>query len=230
MCGRFVLISDGQAIQTAFNLTTAPGDMVPRFNIAPTQPVAVITNEKPQELTYHRWGLIPSWSKDMKIGSTLINARSESVEEKPSFRTAFKKRRCLILVDGFYEWKALADKNKTPMFIHMKDQQVFAFAGLWEIWNSPEGDEIRTCSILTTDANPFMATIHHRMPVILPPSEYETWLTDDQSPGILRGLLTQYDPDSMTAYEVSKFVNKPANDTPECIEPVHSNNQQTLLF
>jgi putative SOS response-associated peptidase YedK len=220
MCGRFVLISDAQTIQTAFDLTSVPHETVARFNIAPTQPVAVITNENPHELTYHRWGLIPSWSKDMKIGSTLINARSESVEEKPSFRTAFKRRRCLIPVDGFYEWKKQADDSKTPMFIHMKGNTIFAFAGLWEIWNSPEGDEIRTCSILTTDANPFMATIHHRMPVILPPSEYATWLADDQSPGILRGLLKQYDPDAMTAYEVSRFVNKPSNDTPECIEPV----------
>ncbi len=230
MCGRFVLISDGQAIQTAFDLTSTPNPMSARFNIAPTQPVAVITNEDPSTLTYHRWGLIPSWSKNTKIGSTLINARSESVEEKPSFRTAFKRRRCLIPVDGFYEWKQQSDKNKTPMFIHMKDDSIFAFAGLWEIWNSPEGDEIRTCSILTTDANPFMATIHHRMPVILPPSEYATWLADDQSPGILRGLLKQYDPDAMAAYEVSKFVNKPANDTPECIEPVSGSSQQTLLF
>jgi putative SOS response-associated peptidase YedK len=220
MCGRFVLISDAQTIQTAFDLTSVPEGTTARFNIAPTQPVAVITNENPRALTYHRWGLIPSWSKDMKIGSTLINARSESVEEKPSFRTAFKRRRCLIPADGFFEWQKQADDSKKPMFIHMKDNHLFAFAGLWEIWNSPEGDEIRTCTILTTDANPFMATIHHRMPVILPPSEYSTWLADDQSPGILRGLLKPYNPDEMTAYEVSRFVNKPANDTPECIEPV----------
>jgi putative SOS response-associated peptidase YedK len=220
MCGRFVLISDAQTIQTAFDLSSTPHDTVARFNIAPTQPVAVITNENPHELTYHRWGLIPSWSKDMKIGSTLINARSETIEEKPSFRTAFKRRRCLIPADGFFEWKKQVDDSKTPMFIHLKDNPLFAFAGLWEVWNSPEGDEIRTCTILTTDANPFMASIHHRMPVILPRSDYEAWLSDEQSAGFLKAMLKPYDPDQMTAYEVSRLVNKPSNDTPECIEPV----------
>src|SRR5690606_10699784 len=134
-----------------------------------------ITNENPQELTYHRWGLIPSWAKDVSIGNKLINARSETADEKPSFRSAFKRRRCLIPADGFFEWQK-QDKNKVPMFIHMKDQSVFAFAGLWEVWHSPEGDEIRTATILTTEPNDLMANIHNRMPVILPRDAYEIWL------------------------------------------------------
>jgi putative SOS response-associated peptidase YedK len=220
MCGRFVLTADTDAIQTAFDLTSVPDTMIPRFNIAPTQPVAVITNDDPHALTYYRWGLIPSWAKDRKVGSTLINARSETVDEKPSFRTAFKRRRCLIPTDGFFEWKKQGS-DKVPMFIHLKGRPVFAFAGLWEIWYSPEGDEVRTCSILTTEANSFMKTIHERMPVILPREEYATWLAaDEQPPAVLKGMLKPYDPDQMTAYAVSRAVNKPINDTPETIEPV----------
>lgn len=221
MCGRFVLTADGTAIQIAFDLATTPENVTPRFNIAPTQPVAVITNENPHELTYHLWGLIPSWSKDPKMGSSLINARSETVDEKPSFRSAFKRRRCLIPTDGFFEWQKHEGGGKTPMFIHLKGRPVFAFAGLWEVWRSPDGDELRTCSIITTEANRFVAPIHNRMPVILSPADYRTWLAaGEQPPAMLKGLLKPYDPDAMAAYAVSKVVNKATFDTPECIEPV----------
>ncbi len=220
MCGRYVLTADGQVIQTAFDLTSAPGEVIPRFNIAPSQPIAVITNENPQELTYHRWGLIPSWAKDISIGNKLINARSETIDEKPSFRSAFKRRRCLIPADGFFEWQK-RDKQKVPMFIHMKDESVFAFAGLWEVWYSPDGDEIRTATILTTEPNDLMAEIHNRMPVILPPDAYETWLAEGEQPAEkLKALLKPFDPDPMMAYAVSTFVNRPTNDTPETIDPV----------
>src|SRR5688572_1448396 len=148
MCGRFVLTVNPEVIQTAFDLTTMPPIMSPRFNVAPTQPVAVISNENPHELTFYKWGLIPSWSKDAAIGSKMINARSESAAEKPSFRSAFKRRRCIIPADGFYEWRQHGGE-KIPMFIHMKGQEVFGIAGLWEVWHSPDGGEIRTCSILT---------------------------------------------------------------------------------
>ena len=222
MCGRFVLTTDGDVIQTAFNLTTMPDMLTPRFNIAPSQPIAVITNEQSDTLTFHKWGLIPSWSKDPAIGNRMINARSETAAEKPSFRAAFRRRRCLIPADGFFEWHQLADR-KQPMFIYLKDQPVFAFAGLWEVWYSPEGDEIRSATILTTEPNDFMATIHNRMPVILPPEDYEAWLVpDEQDPADLQSLMRPFAADQMAAYPVSTFVNRPSNDTPETIEPLAS--------
>lgn len=222
MCGRFVLTSNPSAIQTAFHLASVPAEMPARYNIAPTQPVAVITNDDPTALEFFRWGLIPSWSKDMSIASKLINARSESVDEKPSFRTAFKKRRCLIVTDGFYEWQEReGQKTKTPMFIHMQDNEPFAFAGLWEIWHNPAagGEEIRTCTIITTDANPFMSKIHHRMPVILAPDDYATWLEADK-PEVLKALLKPFEQEQMAAHPVSLRVNKVANDAPDLIQPV----------
>lgn len=220
MCGRFVLTADGETIQTAFNLDDVPESLPPRFNIAPSQPIAVITNENPKVLTFHKWGLVPSWAKDVAMGNKMINARSESVEEKPAFRAAFRRRRCLIPATGFFEWQQ-RDGKKVPMFAHMKDNSVFAFAGLWEVWHSPEGDELRTVTILTTEPNALMADIHNRMPVILPTTAYETWLAaGEQSPADLKPLLKPFDADQMAAYEVSTFVNRPANDTPEAIEPV----------
>lgn len=222
MCGRFVLISDIDTIQMAFNLTDVPDSHVPRFNIAPSQPIALITNENPQALTFHQWGLIPSWAKDPKIGYKMINARAETAAEKPAFRAAFRRRRCLIPADGFFEWQK-REKGKVPMFIHLQDRSVFAFAGLWEVWYSPEGDEIHTATILTTDANDFMAPIHDRMPVILRREDYETWLApDEQKSDRLLPLLRPFDSSQMAAYAVSTFVNSPANDTPEVIEPVAS--------
>jgi len=222
MCGRFVFTAKPSDIQTAFHLSSVPSELPARYNIAPTQQVAVITNDDPTSLDFFRWGLIPSWSKDKSIASKLINARSESVDEKPSFRTAFKKRRCLIPVSGFYEWRTTeGEKNKTPMFIHMQDNQPFAFAGLWEIWNDPEADgkEIRTCSIITTDANPFMSKIHHRMPVILAPEDYATWLEADK-PAVLKALLKPFEQEQMAAHPVSTRVNKVSNDEPDLIRPV----------
>jgi putative SOS response-associated peptidase YedK len=222
MCGRFVLTVDPDQVQLAFNLTDMPPTWAPRFNIAPSQPIALITNEQPQALTFHRWGLIPSWAKDPKIGYKMINARSETAAEKPSYRAAFKRRRCLIPADGFFEWQK-RDGGKVPMFIHLTDQTVFAFAGLWEIWYSPEGDELRTATILTTEPNDFMAKIHNRMPVILERKDYEQWLApDDQRANDLMPLMKPYDSEKMAAYRVSTFVNSPANDTPEAIEPVAS--------
>jgi putative SOS response-associated peptidase YedK len=143
MCGRFVLTVNPDLVQTAFDLNSVPASMAPRYNIAPTQPVALITNENPHELTFYKWGLIPSWSKDPSMASKMINARSEGAAEKPAFRAAFKRRRCIIPTDGFYEWQQRAGE-KVPMFIHFKNRAVFGFAGLWEIWHSPDGSEVRT--------------------------------------------------------------------------------------
>lgn len=229
MCGRYTLNAELPAIQLAFNLDSVPDVYMPRYNIAPTQPVAVITNENPKELTFHKWGLIPSWSKDPKMGSRMINARAETVDEKPAFRSAFKRRRCLIPATGFYEWTP-QNGRKVPMYLHLQDHALFAFAGLWEIWHSPEGDEIRSCTILTTSPNELIKPLHNRMAVILPPEDYEAWLSPDEMPAeALKPLLRAYPSDAMEVYEVSTLVNSPANDSAELIEPHHPPEQQSLL-
>jgi putative SOS response-associated peptidase YedK len=210
MCGRYVLTASPELVQKEFNLDSAP-NLAPRYNIAPTQPVAIITNDAPKELTIVKWGLIPSWSKDAKIASTLINARSETADSKPSFRSAFKYRRCLIPVTGFYEWLA-TDDGKIPHFIHVKDQELASFAGLWEVWRNPEGDEVWTCSILTTDANEKIQHLHHRMPVILDEKDRDTWLDKSTDVIELRLLMKTYDSDKIDLYPVSKAVNSVKND------------------
>lgn len=222
MCGRFVLIADPNAIQQAFNLDTVP-DMTSRYNIAPTQAVPVITNESPRQLSMYRWGLIPSWAKEPEIGNRMINARVEGIEEKPAFRAAFKRRRCIVPASGFYEWKKIDDKNKTPMYIRLAEQPVIGFAGLWEVWHDPDGGEWRSFTILTTAANDFMRGIHDRMPVILRPDTYDQWLQPgEMAAKELQPLLQPYDPNAMTAYPVSKLVNRATVDMPECIEPLAS--------
>jgi putative SOS response-associated peptidase YedK len=210
MCGRYVLAASPELVQKEFNLDSAP-KLAPRYNIAPTQPVAIITNDAPKELTIVKWGLIPSWSKDAKIASTLINARSETADSKPSFRSAFKYRRCLIPVTGFYEWLA-TDDGKIPHFIHVKNQELASFAGLWEVWRNPEGDEVWTCSILTTDANEKIQHLHHRMPVILDEKDRDTWLDKSTDVNELRLLMKIYDSDKIDLYPVSKAVNSVKND------------------
>lgn len=221
MCGRFVLTATPEAVQQVFNLATLPSEMEPRYNIAPTQPIAVITNEQPDTLTYFKWGLVPSWSKDALGGAKMLNARSETVAEKPSFRAAFKRRRCIIPADGFYEWQAHG-KEKTPLFIHFEDREIFGMAGLWEVWHSPEGGELRTCTILTTSANDFMKPIHDRMPVILHKDDYPLWLSPAEEPTpVLQALMRPYSGDNLTAYPVSKAVNRPVIDAPELLERVH---------
>lgn len=221
MCGRFTLTVDASELQDQFPWINIPANSVqPRFNIAPTQPVAVVPNDGKHQLDYFIWGLIPSWSKDPKMGSRLINARAETLAEKPSFRTAYRRRRCLILADGFYEWKQSSEKGrKIPYFIHLKDHSPFAFAGLWEIWFDPDGSEIRSCTIITTEPNEFMRSLHNRMPVILPPEAHFPWLTPDElPPDKLNQFLKPYDPTALAAYPVSLAVNNPAVDRPELIQ------------
>lgn len=222
MCGRFVLTADGSQLQLAFDLNAAPDPLAPRFNIAPSQPIAVITNDNPHDLTYFKWGLVPSWSKDPAMGNKMINARSETAFEKPAFRSAFKRRRCLIPADGFFEWQK-REGGKVPMFIHMDDYSVFAFAGLWEVWYSPDGGELRTATILTTSPNELMASIHDRMPVILERKDYEQWLAPgDVKAESLMPLMKSFDTNRMAAHAVSTYVNSPGNDSPETIEPIAS--------
>jgi len=221
MCGRFTLTVNPADLQEKFSDYAFPSQFAPRFNIAPTQPVLAIPNDEKNEASFFIWGLIPMWAKDPSIGNRLINARGETLEEKPAFRGSLKYKRCLILADGFYEWKSVPGrKAKPPFFIHMKDRQPFAFAGLWDSWNSPDGSQIKSCTIITTEPNDLMAIIHNRMPVILHPRDYAKWLDPSpQTPESLKPLIKPFPADAMDAYPVSPLVNKPANDIPELVVP-----------
>lgn len=224
MCGRYTLTDPGEELIRHFNLPELPTGYRPRYNIAPTQSVTAIINgddsdsRRAGEL---RWGLVPGWAKDPAIGNRMINARGETVAEKPSFRNAFRRRRCLLPADGFYEWQQ-ADGRKQPMRIVRHDGAVFAFAGLWESWRPPEGDEvIYTCTIITTDANDTLRPIHHRMPVVVPPESYDLWLDREiDDPEVLLPLLRPRPNDEFRAYPVSTLVNNARNDVPECVEPL----------
>ena len=224
MCGRFTLTVDPSQLQEAFPWLAVPEQYSARYNIAPTQPIAVVPNDGKNQMDFYNWGLIPFWAKDPSIGSRMINARAETLAEKPSFRNAYRRRRCLILADGFYEWKQQKeDKGKVPIYIQLETGEPFAFAGLWEIWASPEGSELRSCTIITTRPNEFMKPIHNRMPVILSERNYDRWLsTNEMDPDTLNPLLNQLTEKSLRAYPVSKLVNNPSNDIPELINPISS--------
>jgi putative SOS response-associated peptidase YedK len=232
MCGRFTLTDPDQELAVQFDLPEIP-DMQPRYNIAPTQPVAAVRavpKSEAREMVLLHWGLIPFWAKDPKIGARMINARSETVAEKPAFRAAFRRRRCLVVADGFYEWQKL-ERGKQPFYIRQRDGQPFAFAGLWEHWQEAEDTSssrapgerlvIQSCTLLTTAPNDFVRPLHNRMPVILHPSDYELWLDPEvQQPDLLRPLLSAFPPEELEAYPVSRFVNRPGNDDPRCVEPL----------
>lgn len=229
MCGRYTLTADAESIQLAFNLDSIDGWMGPRFNIAPTQQVAVVTDRDPKLLSFMKWGLVPSWAKDPKIGNRMINARSETAAEKPSFRTAFKRRRCLVPADGYYEWMKQG-KQKTPMYIQHAERHIFAFAGLWESWKQPDGAWMHTCAILTTEANEKLRPVHHRMTVILEPEDYDIWLAPRElTPAEWQPLMSGPRPEQMTFHEVSRAVNSPANDNPMLVQPHESSVQNSLL-
>lgn len=222
MCGRFALDIPLSYIVGFFHVADVVS-IGPRFNIAPTQSVPAIFHDGDtgrRVLKMFRWGLIPSWAKDASIGSRLINARSETAAEKPSFRSAFRRRRCLIPATGFYEWKRLG-ATKQPYHIRMRDSALFAFAGLWERWQGGEQDAVETCAILTCEPNELMSPIHNRMPVILEPSDYNLWLdTGVTDTNVLKPLMKSYPADRMIAYPVSARVNTPRHDDPSFIEPL----------
>jgi putative SOS response-associated peptidase YedK len=222
MCGRFTLTTNQEKLAESFTEFEVPEQLSPRYNIAPSQPVAVVANNSQNKVEFFQWGLIPAWAKDPSIGNRMINARAETLAEKPSFKNAYKRRRCLVLADGFYEWrKEPNSKAKTPMYIRLADDEPFAFAGLWESWHGPDDSLILSCTIITTTPNEFMAKIHNRMPVILPREVYARWLDPaDHSPDQLNALLKPYPAEQMTAYPVSRVVNNPQNDAPDCIAPV----------
>ena len=222
MCGRFTLISPGEVLAEFFELVDTP-DIEPRYNIAPTQAVAVVRRDRDiRRFDLMHWGLIPSWAKDPTIGNRMINARSETAATKPSFRSAVKYRRCLLPTDGFYEWKAIAgQKRKQPYYIRMADGQPFAFAGLWEYWEGPDGAAIDSCTILTTEPNEMMADIHDRMPVILDPKDFTQWLDPSvQAADVICPLFRSFATGRMKAFPVNTTVNRPSNDTASCIEPL----------
>jgi len=222
MCGRFTLATTLEALRAAFPDFVMPDTWTPRYNIAPSQPIPVVPNDGQEKVEFFRWGLIPHWAGDPKIGNRMINARAETVAEKPSFRDAFRQRRCLILADGFYEWrKQPGRKTKTPMYLQLKSSEPFAFAGLWERWQAPGADPIQSCTIITTTPNDLVKDIHNRMPVILDPQAYALWLDLSQGhPERLNAWLKPYPASQMTAYAVSTVVNNPRNDSPACIQPV----------
>ena len=221
MCGRFTLTDPDADLAVQFNLPEIP-NLAPRYNIAPTQPVAAVrvaANSSIREMVLLRWGLIPFWAKDPSIGARMINARSETVAEKPAFRAAFKRRRCLVIADGFYEWQK-QNGTKQPFFIRLHDARPFAFAGLWEIWEGPDANPVESCTLLTTQPNELLRVVHNRMPVILQPKDYQLWLDPEiQEPKRLQPLLKPYSAEEMEAYAVSRYVNSPDNDDPKCIDP-----------
>jgi len=219
MCGRYTFAQPNQ-IELRFGIVPSESRLIPRYNIAPTQMVPAVINQAGRRLVMLRWGLIPSWAKDLSIGNKMINARAETLAEKPSFRTLLQRRRCLIIADGFYEWKK-EGTGKKPYRITLIDEEPFAFAGLWDSWTSPAGEIIQSCTIITTAANELMQPIHNRMPVILPKDAEQIWadpaVTDKL---LLKDLLQPYPAELMTAYEVSPLVNSPKNDLPECLKQV----------
>ena len=233
MCGRFGLMATWQEMAAMYSLIGPPHDsmpaMVPRYNIAPTQPVLAMreSGRGNREATFFRWGLVPSWARDIEIGARTINARAETVAEKPSFRAAFRRRRCLIPVSGFYEWQARADglgenRPKQPFWIAMADGAPFSFAGLWEIWQSPDGDELQTCTIVTTVACESLRPVHHRMPVIVAPQDHDSWLTvspdgDEADTRAAAALMRPYPDGALVATPVGRLANNVRNDGPDLI-------------
>jgi putative SOS response-associated peptidase YedK len=236
MCGRFTLHHTPVQIAKRFDAQPSLFETQPRYNIAPTQPVATVRENgmssrtsglvQMRALEAFQWGLVPFWAKDPEIGNRLINARAETLVEKPAFKHALNRRRCLIPADGFFEWRKEGSR-RTPMYIRMRDGSLFAFAGLWEEWTSPDGSPLRTCAIITVEPNSLLAPIHNRMPAILRPEDEGTWLdmARTRAPDAL-ALLRPYSADRMEAYPVSRRVNAPANDDPACILPVGQNEPE----
>lgn len=219
MCGRTSLFIEPSELEDRFDATIAPDiDYRPRYNIAPGADLEIITNENPETITQHHWGLIPFWEDTPQEG--IINARSETVNEKNVFKKAWESRPCLVLSSGFYEWQQPNGGPKTPYRIHRKDDPAFAMGGIWEVWENDEGSTIPCVTILTTDPNDLIEPIHDRMPVVLPRDEESTWLTE--GPEERAALCRPYPGDNLTAYEISKAVNNPGNDEPTVLEPVES--------
>ena len=226
MCGRFTLKTPREAITKQFGVEIDE-ELAPRFNITPAQSVDAIRMARAgngREIVRLKWGLIPSWAKDAGIANKLINARSETLSEKPSFREAFKRRRCLVVADGFFEWDKKG-KTRRPFYFQLKNERPFAFAGLWDRWTGQDGDRVETCTIITTTPNELLARVHDRMPVILPPEVYNTWLDEDvRNTEACKELLCPYPSSEMISYPVGTLVNSPQHQGAELIKGVNATN------
>jgi putative SOS response-associated peptidase YedK len=220
MCGRFTLHHSAEEINNRFEITTPLFTPQARYNIAPSQTISVVmvTTAAERVLAQSRWGLIPSWAQDQTVATNLFNARAETVAEKPAFRQAFQRRRCLIPADGFYEWQKTG-KTKLPVYIRLRSQQLFAFAGLWDEWQDPQGQVIHSCTIITVEPNSLIAGVHHRMAAILPSAVESIWLNAQTSPADLIALLRPYPADLMEMYPVAPRVNSTSVEGPDCITP-----------
>lgn len=221
MCGRYAITSAPEAIRKLFGYPEQP-NFPPRYNVAPTQPIPIVRLEHgARHFALVRWGLIPAWVEDPRTVSLMINARSDNVLTKPAFRNAMRYRRCLVPADGFYEWQGAGKGPKRPYYVRRKDGAPFAFAGLWEVWSGPNGEEMETAAIVTTDANRMLAPLHDRMPVIVPPEAFAMWLdTRNVDAETAAALLVPAPDDLLEAYPVSSAVNKHANDDASLIERV----------
>ncbi|MBI5119297.1 SOS response-associated peptidase [Candidatus Poribacteria bacterium] len=219
MCGRFTLFDSDAILSKAFGVPIS-FDLTPRYNVAPSQPILTVRvspETGKREFAWLRWGLVPHWAQDPSIGNRMINARGETVAEKPAFRDAFQRRRCLVPASGFFEWKK-GERRKQPYYIRMKDGRLFVFAGLWDLWKGPDGSPVESCTLITTDANNVVAQLHDRMPVIMPHAAYDLWLgTEIQERGHLLSLLHPYPAEEMEAYPVGFFVNDPKTEDLRCI-------------
>jgi putative SOS response-associated peptidase YedK len=232
MCGRVTIQTPAEALAREFALVGIRTALErPRYNLAPTQLMPVVINDGARMLDAFRWGLIPSWAKDASIGNKLINARAETVAQKPGFRAAFKRRRCLVLVDGWFEWKQ-STRPKTPYLFRREDGRPLALAGLWEEWHAPDtGEVLATCTLLTTGPNRLMAPIHDRMPVLLTPQAREVWLRPEPlEASVLQPLLVPDEEEPLEAYEVNPVVGSAMNDVPACVEPAAAARQTSLLL
>ena len=226
MCGRYTLHHKPEEIEERFDVEPVEEYLAPRYNIAPSQIIPVIrqslSDDNLREMAGCKWGLIPFWSKDPKIGNKMINAKAETIAEKPSFRQAFAKRRCLIPADGFYEWQKRGKSPSQPFYVRRRDGGLFAFAGLWEAWRTPEGETLETCTIITVEPNELLSKIHNRMAAILKPEDEAVWIDPKSKVDELSLLLRPYDSDDLEAIPVSRAVNSPAHDSPECIAPIEA--------
>ncbi|GIO09690.1 putative SOS response-associated peptidase YoqW [Brevibacillus reuszeri] len=221
MCGRFTIVFDAETLLNRFDIEDIPFDWREIYNVAPGQKIpAIIEDRGERRIGQLKWGLVPFWSKDEKVGYKMINAKSETLREKPAFKNLFARKRCIIPADGFYEWKKVG-KEKQPMRIMMTTGEPFAFAGLYDTWTSPEGEKLHTCTIITTKPNDVVQDIHDRMPVILKKQDEQLWLDREKfDADLLQSLLVPYDHDQMRAYPVPAMVGSPKNDLPECIQEI----------
>ena len=216
MCGRAVIISPIEVIAEEFNIDNPRMTLKPNYNISPSQNLLVIIKQQSRQLMTCQWGFIPSWAKDPAIGHKMINARAETIASKPAFRSAYKKQRCLIVADGFYEWQK-TEKGKTPYYIHLRSGKPFGLAGIYNRWTQDNGEDMLTCSIITTNANELIEPVHDRMPVIIPKDSMDVWLGDDTNPS---SMLKPYPSDEMELYQITTKVNDPKHNSPDLLEPV----------